>query len=174
MKKLTDIMPKYVWLFMVFVIMAMIASAFLEHEKEDIVWPYVEEAFKTVAIVLGQPYAYTTLFSVWEAMIYIAGSYANRWSEDEVDRWVSERFGHKIILARIFCIGVHFGFLFVQLWTLSIVRHQADRLKLSGKRKKIAYFLAYPAATVFAGAVHLVYNDSLTSYVARFFVRYIN
>lgn len=173
MKKLTDIMPKFVWLFIVFVIVAIMATAFLDHEKEDVMWPYVEEAFKTVAIVLGQPYAYTTLFSIWEAMIYIAGSYANQWSEDDLDRWVAEKYGHKIILARIFCIGMHFIFLFVQLWTISIIRHQAD-LRLSGKRKKIARFLAYPAATMFAGAVHLMYNVALTSYVARFFIRYIN
>lgn len=173
MKKLIDIMPKFVWLFIVFVIVAIMATAFLDHEKEDVMWPYMEEAFKTVAIVLGQPYAYTTLFSVWEAMIYIAGSYANRWSEDELDRWVAEKYGHKIILARIFCIGMHFIFLFVQLWTISIIRHQAD-LKLRGKRKKIAYVLAYPAATLFGGAVHLMYNSALTSYVAQFFIRYIN
>lgn len=173
MEKLISIMPKFVWLFIVFVIVAMTANAFLDHEKEDELWPYVEEGFKTVAIVLGQPYAYTALFSVWEGMIYITRSYINMNSEDEIDRWVAQQFGHTIILARIICVGVHFVFLFVQLWTLNIVRHQAD-LKLSGKRKKIAYLLAYPAATVFGGAVHLIYNEVFATYVARFFFTYVN
>ncbi len=173
MKRIIKIIPMFVWLFIVFVIVAMTPSAFLDHEEEDVLWPYVEEGFKTVSILLGQPYAYTALFSGWEAMIYITRSYINMNSEDEIDRWVAHQFGHKIILARIFCIGMHFIFLAIQFWTISIVRHQAN-LKLSGKRKKIAYLLAYPAATVFGGAVHLMYNVMLTPYVARFFFTYVN
>lgn len=170
MKKIIEIIPKFVWLFIIFVIVAMIASSVLDNEKGDLAWPYIEEGFKTVSIVLGQPYAYTALFSVWEAGLYITSSYMNLSSENAINRWVAERFGHAIILARIFCIGMHFIFLFVQFWTISIVRHQAE-LKLTGKRKKIVYLLAYPAAVIFGGAVHLIYNEVFAGIIARFFIR---
>jgi len=173
MKKIIASIPKFVWLFIGFVLVIMVASVGPDYEKNYVMWAYVEEGFKTVSILIGQPYAYTALFSTWEAGLYIIHSYMNLSSENAIDRWVAERFGNKIILVRIFCIGIHFIFLFVQLWTLSIVRHQASRIRgVTAKGKKIAYFLAYPAATVFGGAVHLIYNVALTPYIGRLFIAY--
>lgn len=160
---------RYKVLFLVFMVVAMVISDHTTPSESDFIFPYLEEAGKTAAIALGCQYSYTALFAIFEGVGYVFKNYYDLWFGDDLAKQYSANlFKYTIIPVRIFCVGAHFGFLFIQLWVLGIVRHQANR-KLTGKEKKIAYFLAWPIATLFTGAAHTYYNEVLVYYVSGFF-----